>query len=115
MPDETIGFSGYADLLEELAEFFNSHGIGAEVQYYIRASEPSKNPKRRGTDFLKVTGKIMDVAKRIIDFLDRKPTARLTLKTGKKTIEFTKKDSAGNVEKFFQENQGVYFDITIEL
>jgi hypothetical protein len=118
--ENPIVFVGEAAFLEDFAAFLNSENVAAKVEYIIRASEPKDTlgfltkGKRATSNLLKVTSSIIDLAKKIVDYLASKKKGSIKFSTGAKTIVITKKDSEGNIIKYFEENKGTYFDIDFE-
>ena len=132
-----IGFSGDSKLLMEIETFFISHGINAQVEHIVRASEPTSKKqiyelesrrnrdkpkpetedKQRATgDWLTVFAKTADAAKAFFEFLGGKTgEARLRIGTGESAVEITKHDSPEKLEKYLAKNEGFHFDLSIKL
>lgn len=123
--DTKFVFSGDKKLLEELETFFTAYGIKAEVkrQNIVRAKESDpEHPLPPKKEWITVIAKAADVAIALLEFLGGKTIeGSLSFGTGEtsvevsKSIEVSAKDKPKKLERYFQKNEGFYFNVKIKL
>jgi hypothetical protein len=119
--ENPIIFIGRAAFLEDFAAFLNYKNVVANVEYVNRASDPKETlgfltkGQRATSALLKVASDIIDLAKKIADYLASKKKGRVKLSVGAKTTVITQQDSQGKIIKYLEENKGVQIDIDFEV